>query len=342
MATTTGVKDIFQADTRRFECEGLVGSGANGQAWRFKVTGGRVRGVIRFAVKIAHGNAGVDKIQKEIELTKRMYGAAHVAQPVVSMGDMLKPNSDMANYPPWMRIFLVTNWIDGISLDAFLHRLTMRQMYGAPPVPNRVLWILFLCLVRMVLGLAEPPDRPYRDYTEEPSLEPLPGRERTRADYQILHNDMDNYQNFKFGNLDMDEHRLVPKLMLLDFGEAIDRHAELANAISAHGITADTITSANIYAIGNVIRRCYGHYNAANPAASWPNLDMDLYDLAGQCAEKVGAHRPSMTELYTRVRDAIATKTGPDSFRGKSHSEQETNANIMGFVRDTIYSAGTA
>ncbi|KAI0442256.1 kinase-like domain-containing protein [Xylaria telfairii] len=88
-------------------------------------------------------------------------------------------------------------------------------------IPNRVLWSFLLCLVRMCIGLAFPPDR-----IEEYDNMPGPITE-TFIDYlkdeqsRIVHFDMDP-RNIFIGGLSEDEHRITPILKLGDFGLAVE------------------------------------------------------------------------------------------------------------------------
>ncbi|KAI1118952.1 kinase-like domain-containing protein [Nemania sp. NC0429] len=88
-------------------------------------------------------------------------------------------------------------------------------------IPNRVLWRFFLCLVRMCIGLAYPPDR-IQEYNDLPGpiTETVPGQLRNNPS-RIVHFDMDP-RNIFIGDFVGEEHRLTPLLKLGDFGLATE------------------------------------------------------------------------------------------------------------------------
>ncbi|RWA07122.1 hypothetical protein EKO27_g7983 [Xylaria grammica] len=83
-------------------------------------------------------------------------------------------------------------------------------------LPNRLLWTIFLCLIRACVGMAWPPEGP--DAVLEAPTESEPST--------FAHMDLQN-ENVMFGDLEESEaeHRTVPIVKLIDLGEANERPA---------------------------------------------------------------------------------------------------------------------
>ncbi|KAI0388091.1 hypothetical protein F5Y04DRAFT_274943 [Hypomontagnella monticulosa] len=189
----------------------------------------------------------------------------------------------------------------------------------------------------MALGMASPLGR----QTDEAVFLPTPEPRREPSDYEIYHGDMSNHQNLIFGEFDADEHILVPTLKLIDFGAAIDDISKLATHTNGQNIKANTLSSANIFEIGQVMRQLYGFLNTPYIGIFRPNLDMDFHNLANRCASEELNERPSVTEFFDQVHAAVTTKTGPEHFPGKSEAMNETDEYIKQFVRENILKQGS-
>ncbi|KAI1500185.1 hypothetical protein F5X99DRAFT_387298 [Biscogniauxia marginata] len=246
-----------------------------------------------------------------------MYGAMHTAQPIVSGGKMLELDSidqEKGSISP----ILMSELIPGVTLLEFLCRVEADPDKWLP-IPNRLLWLIFQCLVRAVFGMANPPNRPYGEEQEEPTLEPLPAKEPTVNDYQIYHGDM-HKNNWMFGDLDTGEHTLTPILKLIDFG--------LARDPSTFVNQSRTITQSNIYDIGRLMQSTCGPSDA--------NSDTELEDLVFECCEPLAVNRPSLARLWRVIQNALNIKTGPQSFPGKPRAQWETDDMIRQYVQNFI------
>ncbi|KAI1430030.1 kinase-like domain-containing protein [Xylaria sp. FL1777] len=111
-------------------------------------------------------------------------------------------------------------------------------------IPNRVLWNFLLCLVRMCIGLAFPPDR-NEDYDGVPGpiTETVPYYIKDEPS-TIVHFDLDP-RNIFIGGLTGKEHQITPILKLGDFGLATeveldeeDIYYELKRHRGKHGFFA--------------------------------------------------------------------------------------------------------
>ncbi|KAI1382456.1 hypothetical protein F4677DRAFT_401952 [Hypoxylon crocopeplum] len=104
---------------------------------------------------------------------------------------------------------------------AELRERTARDNYL---IPNRVLWSIFLCLIRQVNALSNPPNAgstlaTYREHAED----------ETTANWTHNSSDLENYV---FGRLDPnvdddDEHTLVPVVKLSNFTRATEENTDM-------------------------------------------------------------------------------------------------------------------
>ncbi|KAI5918424.1 hypothetical protein F4810DRAFT_715517 [Camillea tinctor] len=309
--------DYFVNDSRGFRLEKQLGEGGFGEAWLVKrEVNGRI--AQRFVAKYAHEQSVAATIITEQNMLRRMYGAMHIVQPIVSNRDLLHLDSYQPS-PLWP--LLMTEFIPGITYGEFYYRIMDNQDELWPP-PNRMLWLIFRCLARTVFGLANPPNKPMGDVNEEPTLEPLPDHEPTLKDYQIAHNDM-NQNNLMFNDLDTGEHSLVPVLKLLDFGVARDT--------TEWTTKARTPTQSNIRDIGEVMQRIYDEGD--------PNVDADLKRLVAQCVDNYPENRPTLAALWGQISNAILLKTGPGSFPGCTRANMETDNRIRQYVQMVMLNA---
>ncbi|RYC61056.1 hypothetical protein CHU98_g5134 [Xylaria longipes] len=140
--------------------------------------------------------------------------------------------------------YFFLEYLENGTLGQFQKRITNVTTLTLPSgleipflLPNRLLWSIFLCLIRTCVGMAWPPDGPNVVLEVPAPPEPL-----TLA-HMDMHNDNGrpssstikygfsgtNYQLqiVMFGDLDENEaeHRTVPIAKLIDFGEASERPA---------------------------------------------------------------------------------------------------------------------
>ncbi|KAI8952102.1 kinase-like domain-containing protein [Xylaria longipes] len=125
-----------------------------------------------------------------------------------------KPRSTPSTPPP---MTIILELLENGDLSNFIVKVRDHN----ERIPNKVLWGFLLCLVRMCIGLAYPPDDVH-DYIDMPG--PIT---ETVIDYlkddprRIVHFDMDP-RNIFIGNFSDEEHRITPILKLGDFGLAVE------------------------------------------------------------------------------------------------------------------------
>ncbi|CAJ2506628.1 Uu.00g078140.m01.CDS01 [Anthostomella pinea] len=224
-------------------------SGADllGTAWKVKEENEDGSLKRQFVAKFGYTPEETTSIETEQRLAKKLYGALHFAQPIVQNGKMLTLDSVPARDSKERRIILMTEFIPNLTLGQFYIKVNSTPGSTWSPIPNRVLWLIFRCLVRAVLAMAAPPDRPYWDANEAPTLE-VSTRQPARDDYQIYHGGLGNIENMIFGDLDRGEHRLVPILKVIDLGMATDHYEYMRSRRTG------TMTEENVKDIGDLWR----------------------------------------------------------------------------------------
>ncbi|KAJ8132644.1 hypothetical protein O1611_g980 [Lasiodiplodia mahajangana] len=317
----------------------------------------------RFVLKRSLAEVGEKNITKEIDALDRLRGSIHIAQP-----------SHVLDTPAWDQVTrslkgptLLMDWIENGLLWKFYERRSELD----EPLPNRLLWSLFLCLCRMIVALAWPPRDLGRKAGREPELEVLPPRnargERPPKS-RLLHGDFHG-QNIMIDKLESKEHRLVPMLKLIDFGMARDL-PERANE------PEDTVSKTNIRAIGEVMLGLLrgnirggpsmmsvmhkGQGKTINsyatdldglsskyraPAAvvskhqdRMYNLDQDIRSLVALCVAVRVEDRPDIEDLLGAV-EANARNKKPTDYRNYKYANNETDAAIQRIVQDYMFNA---
>ncbi|OTB00564.1 hypothetical protein M426DRAFT_267461 [Hypoxylon sp. CI-4A] len=183
-----------------------------------------------FVVKRSYKEGYADEIlQQEISMLKRFRGAPHILQ----IRD-IDPNP----FESMSRPTLITEYIKNNTVGNLMERLVA---WEAMPVPNRLLYRFFVCLVRACIGMAFPD----REYAQN-EVETFQDGWREKGMTQIMHGDMDP-DNFMVGELSPPiwEHELAPAIKLIDFGMA-SIHLDLEHR--------DLGVSENIFGIGRIMR----------------------------------------------------------------------------------------
>ncbi|KAI1855189.1 hypothetical protein JX266_000054 [Neoarthrinium moseri] len=107
---------------------------------------------------------------------------------------------------------ILMEWLEHGTLGDFITRIRTRPK----PLPNRLLWRFLGCLVRIVIAMAYPPDRPPPVGSSQRSeaINYIRVGEAARPSL-LQHNDLHD------SNTDM-EHNIAPILKLIDFGSAVE------------------------------------------------------------------------------------------------------------------------
>ncbi|KAI1749458.1 hypothetical protein F4782DRAFT_549735 [Xylaria castorea] len=260
---------------------------------------------------------------------------------------------------------LLMEWIEnGLLWDFYEKRSELDE-----PLPNRLLWSLFLCLCRIVVGLAWPPRDLGKQVRGKPALEvipPLNERGERPPKSRLLHGDFHG-QNIMIDKLEPLEHKSVPLLKLIDFGMSRDLPVR-ANELQ------DIVVKTNIRAIGEVMlgllrgnvsggpgmmdityngqpRRINSYatdldklstkYKApavmvAKHQDRIDNLDPEIRSLVAACVAVRVEDRPNIENLLSIVERNARNKRA-DDYRGYKYSNNETDAAIKRIVEETMF-----
>ncbi|KAI0508649.1 hypothetical protein F5B22DRAFT_649743 [Xylaria bambusicola] len=317
----------------------------------------------RFVMKRSLTEAGESNITKEIDLLNRLRGSMHIAQP-----------SHVIDNPRWNSILpflngptLVMDWIENGLLWTFYERRAQVD----EPLPNRLLWALFLCLCRMVVALTWPPRDLGLEIHGGLSIEGIPPRNlrgERPPKARLLHGDFHG-QNIMIDQLEPYEHNSVPVLKLIDFGLSRDLPARPNEP-------KDIVMKTNIRAIGEVmlglirgnvkggpgmmeitykgetkrinsfatdLDRLSNKYRApaimvAKHQDRIANLDPDIRSLVASCVAVGLDDRPDIEDLLNIVERNAKNKT-PNDYTTYKYSANETDAAIKKIIDAQIFGA---
>ncbi|KAH9904321.1 kinase-like domain-containing protein [Xylariomycetidae sp. FL2044] len=354
------IRTHFERQSSRYTFEGVLGRGGFGFTVKVqeRLGGGRSR---RFAVKRAVDDSSARELRNEIAYLQRVNGAEHIAR-LIAYRDDTAPNR--SGIRARLRRFFrrrqaLTRRIPGAFLMGltgpvlvieYLENNTVRRLFqraGARnrELPNRLLWAFFLCLVRAWVGLTYP-----RGQNVDPDavswLETVPtdGTPPSTIDHGDLH-----MSNIMLGSVGgpFPEHRLIPPLKFIDFGEATEsetaadrtrfRIARLIVHLIARRMalinTADTV-GVLYNGVQTALREILDVPRGRG--AQYPRLDDDLRDLLARCFAVQEGDRPSMQELLQITSDAVRDKTAAFYEPGRP---EETDDGIREVLQELVYDA---
>ncbi|KAI3321889.1 kinase-like protein [Xylariaceae sp. AK1471] len=347
---------------RYWEYEKKLGSGSYGMAVLLKQKGtfggllARQRMAVKFALPL-----GVRELQEELKWLKRLGGARHIVRMLASCDDLAKAvdNRKQRSSNFARRVLARFQRLGGVppktAFDSLaglqgpavaleylengdLYSLTKKLENRKRDVPNRILWSVFLCLVRACIGMAYPIGRP----EGTPSiLETIP-TDGTQP-LNIVHRDI-AARNIMVGpGEELKEHHIGHLFKLIDFGAAREDveggRGPPSNLFDIGEAMALLIGRGQITGGARVID---GHRTRAAPLMlrtngtdPYPFFDMELRELIARCMRSNVYQRPSLQEALNITQNAVLTKT-PSSFPKPS---RETDAAISGFLQEFIYDA---
>ncbi|KAI1085529.1 kinase-like protein [Whalleya microplaca] len=306
-----------------------------------------------FVVKRAYEGRSEERLRHEISVMQRLRGAPHIAQPVVIDPDPLYLLSRPALILEYAENGTLDNLIDNVQFDD-------------RPLPNRVLWGFFTCLLRMCIAMAWP-DRgvegaPYEN-------EKFPNDWQNVPQIQLIHGDM-HQDNILIGDLwpPADEHTLTPILKLIDFSEArVDPDPDLSDKsirdkyeLSMANSRLGTGVKTNIFDIARIMRmlitcdkrwemepgKVVVPYNLATKeiwSASaciakpeYPNLDDDLRNIVMRCSAMEVEDRPTLAQLSDMIERNITVKNY-EYYRGFPRGRAERERRIQRMLHDLVF-----
>ncbi|KAI0101183.1 hypothetical protein F4814DRAFT_456117 [Daldinia grandis] len=351
--TLDAIRESFKNDTR-FTCERPLGDIHNGAAMIIKeeyTVEGRPK-VARFVVKAGITGAH-HSVRKEAQCLNTLAFAEHIPR-IIALQDHPLANLGVP--------FFVSEYMEHGTLSQFQERLRRADQI----LPNRILWSIFLCLVRACIGMAWPPPGP--DVGPEHTR---PGDPTTLA-----HNDMHD-ENLVFGDLDVvstgpnsSDHSLVPILKLIDFGESVelpggtDEYSLNENHVNQHDKALNLAayrldghsrrnrgTDKNVLDVGVNMSQIIAQRGSVFPNEAralirdpdvHPSLDPDLRLLVQRCIAVDPLNRPSLDELMELINKSQFNKSA--SYYGAAGEGEglESDATIRKIVSTYILSADTS
>ncbi|KAI1417337.1 kinase-like domain-containing protein [Hypoxylon sp. FL1857] len=340
------IQNYFNSD-RRFTLEGFHGQGGQGSVYKVKFTPPGGNGLGRALVmKIADPlrNSDVQGLTREKEILWMLRNCRHIAHMHESTTE--DPLHPAAGDLGWAWIYL--DRLDNGTLNNFLLRV---KEAGVTRLPNRLLWVLFLCLIRGCIAMAWPSDNPEMNETTRGHPPPPPSG--------IAHFDLHG-ENVMFGHfIDHPEHSLTPILTMIDFGLALRVTSRIPPTGEQQNIEDIGILMAGIisletnkkYSGGEIevdLSR-FGYMDLVlSPAAGilgdrevgepdpYPYVDGDLRYIISACMATEPTDRPSLAQLEEWATEKVYKGQPTDYLNDVAW---ETDQNIRTIVQNCIFNA---
>ncbi|TRX94052.1 hypothetical protein FHL15_005130 [Xylaria flabelliformis] len=310
----------YLVTSSHWEYEKLLGNGAFGLAVLLRQKGENGPHRHRMAVKFALGSAA-DELRSEISWLK--------PDQEVSSGfiDQTAFRSLAGIQGP----VLALEYIENGDLLSLFRRMFKDDVH----LPNRMLWSLYLCMIRACIGMAYPIGRPIGSPSILETI-PIDGT----PPQGITHNDVAP-RNIMLGIGDrLDEHHLGNVFKLIDFGKA--RTLPDPDMGPQKNLRAISVLIAFFINMADINQREVVAYKGFGTRAGqllpqfwgdpYPWLDPDLAGLIAECLYIDQENCPTLEEALERASDAVLNKTAA-SF---SEPEEETDYAINQFVQTYI------
>ncbi|KAI1774025.1 kinase-like domain-containing protein [Hypoxylon cercidicola] len=336
----------FATQYRKFTFEGLIGRGAFGLAFRLveKVSENKVR---RLAVKRSLPRKE-DDLRNEIRYLMRLRGAEHIVRLLASRDEEEPmPGRQRARGIMNARRLGLQDSLTGITgpiavleymENGDLKQLVNRCIRNDQLLPNRILWSLFLCLIRACIALSYPPNGA-EGQPNQLEIVPTDGTAPSLIEHADLH-----AANIMIGDIGgFPEHGLVPSLKFIDFGRTRELPQGIPdNVWKISRIMIDLITRQQLR-----ISTWITSYNGFETRATeilphgngwqYPTLDPDLRDFLARCLAHKQQDRPDLSTMLRIAEDAVRTKTA-EAYPGKA---DETDEAIHKLLQEYIYDGDT-
>ncbi|KAI0532331.1 kinase-like domain-containing protein [Xylaria digitata] len=300
----------------------------------------------RIALKVALPSSA-EELRSEIMWLKKLHGAKHIVKILASCDNAAQPDWDesplvegqrpLPPHTPFTSLaqiegpVLALEYIENGDMLNLFRRMSVEDVH----MPNRMLWSLYLCLIRACIGMAYP----ISNLVGTPSvLETIPTD--GTLPQGIKHNDI-AIRNVMIGTGDgLDEHHIGHIFKLIDFGEAgaVDdpNLGPPENLFTISAYVAFFINMAGINQRQPVMYKGFATRGGQLLPQSWgepyPWLDPDLAGLIAECMYDDLTKRPTLQQALDRARHAVLNKTA-DSF---PEPEEETDKAIMDFVQQFV------
>ncbi|KAI1384834.1 uncharacterized protein F4822DRAFT_416397 [Hypoxylon trugodes] len=327
----------------------------------------------RLLVKRAFNTLGEEQITREIQHFTTFGGlehivtmVAHAEQPTTSekkgpvgqFFDNLKSSNFIRKRRDPRRIrsklkfkphvfgepFLVLEYLENGTLTRLIRRCIHYQVNA----PNRVLWAIFLCLIRACVAMAYPGHVLRAKAGEKPRLEEIPTN-YTGPPGGLAHQDL-NPGKVMFGSPDQEqsEHNIVPALKFIDMqtanelygGTGVDYNLfDISVLMYCMIIANEDAGPLEQYAEHKSFHTMAIEIALGGNGENYQWLDPELRDIICQCMAGQQNYRPSLRELLYVAQRAVQTKTSEAFPFGQRVNE--TDQAIKMWLQHVIYDAQT-
>ncbi|KAI0141218.1 hypothetical protein GGR57DRAFT_509278 [Xylariaceae sp. FL1272] len=299
-------------------------------------------------------------IAKEKKVLNSWRWAMHIVKAFRPKVDPLtKSHQDLTPLQFGPNRHLYMEFLENGTLYRFIRRANRDPVTG-DMLPNRLLWKIFLCLVRICCAQLYPPKRPPGN---PPKLVPETYRTARLIRGGIDHGDT-HLRNVMFGDMTAgdDEHSLVPILKLIDMGfaELIEPNDNEHHRIKEKEfvftaaefmydlIVMDPAAHASMPRPEDIGVHAY-EYIAVRPGGpeietcAWgivgdgvlPDLDDELRRTVCACLATDPDHRPNLRELIRVVRGGATNKTA--QYYQNLGNANETDAIVAHILQTLIF-----
>ncbi|KAI0883583.1 kinase-like protein [Annulohypoxylon maeteangense] len=314
------LKECF-SNNPRFEYKRLIAYGNYGSAHQVRYTDASQPDLKEFLVKRAFETQNAeDALRAEKGYLMRLRGSRHIVQ-VIDIPDNPLQNGPQSNVSgEW----LILEWIPNGSLKRFMDNVFVM---GLAPLPNRLLWRLFFCLIRACTAMAWPAER-----TDDLLQDEIP-QERVRPS-TLEHNDL-HRGNILIGDfLPNIEHRISPILKIIDFGltgewawaqgatpRGVPGNLWDVGAIMSMLITMDPYVRVELPGDCDPYELEHGSFQLRTQAHAilplrvagqgpFPTVDNMLKIHVAQCLATDPRDRPPLDSMHSWITRAITTRDG--------------------------------
>ncbi|KAJ2989087.1 hypothetical protein NUW58_g3644 [Xylaria curta] len=338
-----------------FRFEQFVAHGGYGFTCRIGQSGHGLRRERKLIVKRALNDYVTEDLSNEIQVMSRLNGSAHIARVVAYKDDsnnahqqrrrckLIRRAIDRIKGKPPPNLLaglagptLILEYLRNGTLDRLVERVTVQDRV----IPNRILWAIFLCLVRACVAMEYPrgasPD-------SNPRLEEIPPNLPTGHPSGFRHDDM-HMGNIMFGDLgDFQEHNMIPPAKLIDFG--LGTRLDESAAQNLLDVSSNMMSLIMLRQVDFRNRRVHNGIETFGAPLlpdlnsgrePYPLLDLHLRDFLVRCMATSPGDRPELSRVLQVAKEACqergAQYYGPQA-------PQESDEEIQRFIQEFVLDA---
>ncbi|KAI0530018.1 kinase-like domain-containing protein [Xylaria digitata] len=343
-------REYFDAEPN-YKFEDFAANGAYGVTCRVQQRGFGRRPPRRLIVKRALNDTVEGELQNEIRVMSELNGSVHIASVIASKDvdtqrsrrrcKLIRRVIERVTGKPSRNFLgglagptLVLEYLGNGTLDKIRAEAQIQDVF----IPNRILWGIFLCLVRACVAMKYAPGAPP---DSKPKLEELPAPPPNGEPDGYHHGDM-HPGNLMFGSAgDFPEHSIIPPVKLIDFGLTIEHEASAPRNLLDVSKNLLWLIVRGFAPIGPPYRihrgiQTMGGLLLPNPISGEdpnPWLDHDLRDILLECMAVYERDRPSLEKALYIAKEAVEQRGA--EFYGPEESDEA----IRDFIQAYVYNA---